>query len=378
MVSVKNFKPLLRRASRASSPSGGTASGLAIAYTGIAAYYQLEGKLDSAQIYIGKGLKAALLSESTKDLFQSYNIAGNISFQQGDYPKAMEYHNKALLWAIQNGNRDMESVVKLNISKNYAATGRFDSAYHYLSQSYALKDSIHRLDEVQKRAYAFAEHSVKEQLAKEMAAERLQRRLWFVIMGLCIAVIFILSVFSRSMFVRQKKIKSINAELNRYKSELEHTLQGKTRELVQSERQILNLSNNLPNGAIFRLAFENEREGKTLFVSSGWEELTGQSLEDAQKSVFFFQSRIHPDDSRELLKALAQAINNHTVLDATYRFYKNNAEMRWFHVRAAAIAGDDGLTYLDGYQVDETEQKYFEQELVFAWHNNCGIHHTLY
>jgi signal transduction histidine kinase len=168
------------------------------------------------------------------------------------------------------------------------------------------------------------------------------------------------------MSIRQKKIKSINDELNKYKAELEHTLQNKTRELVLSEQQILNLSNNLPNGAIFRFLFENEREGKTLYVSSGWEELTGLSLETTKDSLFFFQSRIHPDDSRELLKALAHAIQNHTILDMVYRFYKNNTDLRWFHVRAMAIAGDNGMTYLDGYQVDETEQKHFEQELITA------------
>jgi signal transduction histidine kinase/Tfp pilus assembly protein PilF len=343
-----------------------SAYGLAVVYTGLAGYYRLEGKLDSAKIFIEEGLKAALLSESTKDLFHSYNTAGDIAFQQDNYPKALQYHNKALYWALQNGNRDFESVVKQNISKDHAAIRRFDSAYHYLSQSYTLKDSIYRLDEVQKRAYTFAEHSVKEQLAKEMEAERLQRRLWNIIMGLSLLVIVILSIFIRLMYVRQKKIKTINDELNLYKSELEFTLQGKTRELVQSEQQILNLSNNLPNGAIFRFAFENGRNGKTLFLSSGWEELTGQSIEDADNSLSFFQSRIHPDDKRKMLKAITHAINNHNILNATYRFYKKTDNLRWFHVRAVAIEGDDGLTYLDGYMVDETEQKYFEQELVVA------------
>jgi signal transduction histidine kinase len=179
-------------------------------------------------------------------------------------------------------------------------------------------------------------------------------------------VIVILCILMRSILVRQNKIKSINAELNKYKSDLENALHHRTRELALSEQQIFNLSNNLPDGVIFRLAFENEHEGKTLFISSGWEKLTGQPIWKAKKNVFFFQSSIHPDDSPELLSALENVIHNHSTLDMMYRYYKNNTELRWFHIRAMAIEGDDGLTYLDGYQVDETEQKQFEQELVIA------------
>jgi len=342
------------------------ADGLSLAYTGLAKYYLTEEKLDSAQLMIGKSLKAALLSESIKDLFDAYNTAGDISFRQGDVQKAMDYHRKALLLAIRNKNVEFVSTAKLGISRNFAAIQRFDSAYHYLSQTYSTTDSLLRNDEIKKRAYAFAEHNMKEQLEKEMKAERLQRRLGWTIVALCGLVIVIMSIFIRLMAVRQKKIETINTELNKYKSDLEIALHDKTRELILSEQQMLNLSNNLPNGAIFRFAFENAREGETLFVSSGWEELTGQSIVEAEDFLFFFNSRIHPDDSRELLKALAHAIENHTMLDIMFRFYKNNSELRWIHVRAMAIAGNNGLTYLDGYLVDETEQKRFEQELIVA------------
>jgi len=340
--------------------------GLSAAYTGLANYYQMERKLDSAQFFIGKSLKAALLSESTNELFNSYQMAGNISLQQGYYQMSQDYYHKALFMAHQNRNREQESTVKLGIGNNYAAIGYFDSAYHYLSQANAIEDSIHRYNEIQKRAYLFAEHSVKEQLEQEKEAEQMQQRLWWIIVCLCVAVMVILIIFIRLMTVRQKKIESIKAELNRYKSNLELILQDRTHELILSEQQIQNLSNNLPNGAIFRFSFENEYEGKMVFVSSGWEELTGHPVEASQDPVFFFQNKVHPDDSRELFKALAHAIRNRTLLDMVYRFYKDSEEMRWFHVRAIAITGANGLTYLDGYQVDETEQKHFEQELVAA------------
>ena len=342
-----------------------SAEGLAISYTGLARYYQSKSKLDSAQFFIEKGLQTALLSESTKDLFFSYNIAGSISFQQSDAQKAMEYHRKALLLALRNRNKEQESDAKQNIGQDFAALHCYDSAFYYLSQSFAIKDSLHQHDEIHKRAYAFAEHNVQERFEKEMEAEKLQQRLWWIIMALCGVVIIILCVFLRLRSVRHKKIKSINAELNKYKSELEHTLRDRTRELKLSEQQILNLSNNLPNGAIFRFAFENEREGKMLYASSGWEELTGQTVEATDSNKPFF-NRIHKDDSEGFLEALAHAIQNRTIFDKVFRFYKNDNDMRWFHVRAIAIASDDGLTYLDGYQVDETEQKHFEQELVTA------------
>ena len=343
-----------------------SAEGLVIAYTGLANYYMSVEKLDSAQTLIGKGLKAALLSESQKDLSASYNTAGSISFQQGNYQKALEYYRKALFLAHQIGDREAESNAEQNLGRNFAATGGFDSAYYFLSHSIAIKDSINQLDEVQKRAFAFAEHIMKEKHEKEKETELLKRRLLLIIEGLCIMVIAILSMFIRYMYVRQRNIKSINAELNKYKADLELALQGKTRELILSEQQILNLSKNLPNGAIFRFSFENELDGKILFVSSGWEDLTGQSIEAIKDSLLFFKNGLHPDDSHELLEALTHAIRNHTILDMMFRFYKNSTELRWFHVRAMAITGNDGLTYLDGYLVDETQQKHFEQDLVTA------------
>jgi signal transduction histidine kinase len=340
--------------------------GLSTAYTGLAKCYKIKAKYDSAQMYIEKSLKIGLMSESRKDMASSYNEAGNIAFLQGRYQKSLECHYKTLQLVRQNGNREMEANASQNLGRSYAALHRFDSACHYLSRYIAIKDSMNTADEVQKRAYTFAEYNIKAQLEKEKKTEQQKRQLWFIIVCLCAGVIAILSIFIHTLSVRQRKIKSINAELSKYKSDLEHILQDKTRELVLSEQQLLNLSNNLPNGAIFRFAFENEHEGKMLYVSSGWEELTGQSVEAAKDSVFFFQNRIHPDDSRELLNALAHAIHNQTILDMVYRFYKNNTELRWFHIRAVAIASTDGLTYLDGYQVDETGQKHFEQELVAA------------
>lgn len=340
--------------------------GMTIAYTGLANYYMMEEKLDSAQILIEKGLKMALLSESKKDLSLSYNIAGLISFQKGHHQKALDHYRKAMFLALQIGNREAEAIVKQNLGRNFAAIQQFDSAYYYLSQSFAIKDSIDQLGEVQKRAYTFAEHYVKDQHEKEKKAEQLKRRLLLIIEGLCMMVIIILSIFIGYMSVRQRKIKSINAELNKYKADLEHALQDKTRELVLSEQQILNLSNNLPNGAIFRFSFGNEHEGKMLFVSSGWNEMTGEPVESPENSLLLFQNGIHPDDSHDLLKAINHAIHHHTILDEVFRFYRNKTELRWFHVRAVAITGDDGLSYLDGYLVDETKQKYFEQDLISA------------
>lgn len=343
-----------------------SAHGISTVYCGLASSYKMEDKYDSARLYIDKCLKIGMLSESRKDLATSYFEAGDIHFRQKNYKSSLTYLYKSLSLTKQSSYANIEEDVSKSLGQVYAVLKEYDSAYYYLSRSMALKDSIDSAEKIKQRAYQFAEHNVREQFEEKAASENQKRQLWGVIASLCFLVILILSILIRSLTQRQRKIQSINAELNRYKSELESIVDGKNRKLIQSERQILNLGNNMPNGAVFRFAFENEIEGKTLFVSSGWEELTGQSTETARDSVFFFQNKIHPDDSRILLEQLAQAIRNHSVLDAVYRYYKNNAEMRWFHVRAVAAVGDDGLTYLDGYQVDETDQKHFEQELVAA------------
>ncbi len=340
--------------------------GISLVYLGVAVCYKQLGKYDSAQIYVDRCLKIGLLSESKKDMAIIYAEAGEIYYFLKNYESSLAYLYKSLRLAEQNGFIEVEERTDKSLSKTYFALHRSDSAYRYLARSVAIRDSIALSDKVKARVYTYAEHYVKEQIEKEAQAKEQRQKLLYVIFGLCLLVIFILSFSIYSLKLRQNKIQKMNAELKKYKTDLEGIVEDKTRELVQSEQQFFNLGNNLPNGAIFRFAFENERKGQTLYVSSGWEELTGQSLDAARDSVFFFQNKIHPDDSRELLDQLAVAINNHSILDVVYRFYKNNTEVRWFHVRAIAVAGNDGLTYLDGYQVDETEQKHFEQELVAA------------
>ena len=340
--------------------------GISSVYHGLANCFNLTKQYDSAHIYIDKCLKIGILSESRKDLSAYYFTAGDIYLKQNDYDRSLAYFYKSLRLAKQNNYAELEMNVTKAIGEAYGMVGKNDSAYYYLSRSFDLNDSINSAQKIKQRAYQFAEHSVKEQFERKIATDNQRWRLWVVIVCLCILVIIILAFLVRAMVQRQRKIQSINSELENYKTNLENIVDGKSRELEQSEQQILNLGNNMPNGAVFRFVFENENEGKTLFVSPGWEELTGQSIEAARNSIFFFQNKIHPDDSRVLLEQLAQAIRNHSVLDVVYRFYKNNTEMRWFHVRAVTALGDDGLTYLDGYQVDETDQKYFEQELVAA------------
>jgi signal transduction histidine kinase len=340
--------------------------GISTAYFGISKCYVDHQKYDSAQVYIEKCLKIGLISETQKELAFFHGEAGNISFLQGKYDDALTYLYKSLPIARQYGFQDVEEYTSKLMGQVYAALHEYDSAYHYFASVIALKDSVNSKNIITQKAYQFAKYNVKEQFGSEIKAEQQRKKLWFVIFGLCLIAILILSLVIRILSVRKNKMQLINSELNRYRSDLENMVKNKTQELILTEQQMLNLSNNLPNGAIFRFGFENERKGKTLYVSSGWEELTGQSLESARDTVFFFQNRIHPDDSRELLNQLAFAIRNYSIFDVVYRYYKDNTEMRWFHVRAVAIPGNDGLTYLDGYQVDETEQKYFEQELVAA------------
>lgn len=340
--------------------------GMATAYAGLSRYYKDMKNYDSARIYIDKCLKIGLISESIKDLAYFYSEAGEIQLLLNNRHDALHYLYLSLSLAKRNGFTETEQRTLLLLSDTYSSLKNYDSAYYYLARSHELEKTINSDSNIKQRAYLFAEQNIKEQIESEIKAERQKRELWLVIAVLSLTVMLILGIFIRILSKRQKKIQAINIELNQYKTDLENVVKNQTQELMLNEQQVLNLSNNLPNGAIFRFVFENEHEGKTLFVSSGWENLTGQSIDAARNSVFFFQNRIHPDDSRELLHRLSQAIRNHSILDMVFRFYKNNSEMRWFHVRAVATAGIDGLTYLDGYQVDETGQKQFEQELVAA------------
>ncbi len=77
--------------------------------------------------------------------------------------------------------------------------------------------------------------------------------------------------------------------------------------------------------------------------------------------VATFLARIHPADRRRQIRALNEAIANHTILDSECRTVAANGEVRWLLVRGAAVYGEGGETVsVGGITMDITERKRLE------------------
>ena len=186
--------------------------------------------------------------------------------------------------------------------------------------------------------------------------------LFYFLIG-CVLVILILSLLIRKITTQRNEINHINRELNEYKDELELLIEYKDRLLDDRDQQYFNLCNSMFNGAVFRMEFEEDDipNGQIVFVSSGWKNLTGQE----EETILFFDKDVFPADREKLSCAIEKAVKDGLVIDEAFRYYKDE-DISWFHIRAVATKSHDTPVYVDGYIVDETSEKLFEEQLVDA------------
>ena len=329
-------------------------------YLCFAKYYLSINQFDSAKYYINE---ANYLKEKfSQNEYQTFYEASRIYYKSGDYETALYYAKGANAKAEEINNQTFISLSNKMIGDIYYQTGLHDFAAYYFNKfisSNSYENNIKAKQEILK----LNERIIKNANNNRQKAEQNKRRISLIFLYLFGLFIIILIILIRRLLSDQKKIKSINFELQDNKVELEELLEYKAKLLDDKEQQYYNLCNNMVNGAVFRMAFDenNIQSGRFVFASSGWLKLTNSQ----EENILFFDRNIYPADRYKLLKSIVSAIKNNSTLDVTFRFIKGD-ELLWFHVRAAAVKSIDNTVFIDGYMVDETEQKLFEEKLVAA------------
>ncbi|MCL2074262.1 MAG: tetratricopeptide repeat-containing sensor histidine kinase [Marinilabiliaceae bacterium] len=337
---------------------------IALSYASYAMYHKNIQQYDSAIFYISKSID--LVEESNHhSLYEYYNVAGVIYYESEDYDKALFYAKDALELAIEANNLSSIHKIKRLIAEIYYANQMYEFASFYQHQ-YILGDSIRtrNFSLIQEELLRFSEREIHKQTQSKI--EEIDTKRKVMIYVLLISVLFIgILIFAVTLLIKQRnRINQINEELKTHKDELEQIVEYKSVLLDDKEQQYANLCNNMFNGAVFRMEFNTNdiRSCDSIFLSSGWKQLTGQE----DDCILFFDSNISTADSDHLLKSLTKAIQTCSILDTSFRYLKDN-ETLWFHVRAKASKSPrKGYTYLDGYLVDETDQKSIEEILFKA------------
>ena len=334
-----------------------------VAYSSFAKYFMCHEQYDSAKYYISKAIDITENYQQKKTSISFYSEAGEIFYKSGDYEMALYYAREANILAIESNIPLLIRKSQRLIGDVYYGMKHYDFAAVYYNQ-YLEGDTLKTFEKVQQEILKLSELRIKEQTENTLKGAQTKRKiLSYFLMG-CIVLICLLTLLIRKISLQRNKINYINGELNEYKDELELLIEYKSKQLDDKEQQYFNLCNNMFNGAVFRMEFDEKDipNGRIVFVSSGWKNLTGQQ----EDTTLFFDNNLFPADRERLSRAIEKAVKIGSVLDETFRYHTND-DISWFHVRAVATKPhDNSSVYVDGYVVDETEEKRFEEQLVDA------------
>jgi len=193
---------------------------LGFAYNGIAQAYINESNYDTAKYYLQLSNDQSTQNDYRQLESSNYFLLSKLSFQEGDYSKAIQYlnHSQGLLKQLGDKNR-----LKNNYglySEIYAAQNLMDSAYYYEKWFSVMKDSLfneelaHNLANVQ---IATVEEQSQRKIADQEEANKRTRMVMFFlasILLLSIALIFVI-------FRNNARMQKVNSQLSASKNEIQ-------------------------------------------------------------------------------------------------------------------------------------------------------------
>ena len=142
------------------------------AYNYLVNAYRLEGDLDVAMQYLQKLDKLAHELQTDAERFRYYQAKAALLQDNGNYSEASAYYRRMtdMLRAGYKDTRDYDHYKHL--SECYLSMGNYSLAYDYLTQAYALRDSVFHTEQTEQ----LSEYSVKYQTKeKELEIVTLKR-----------------------------------------------------------------------------------------------------------------------------------------------------------------------------------------------------------
>jgi len=134
--------------------------------------------------------------------------------------------------------------------------------------------------------------------------------------------------------------------------------------LRQSESRLRTLSDNLPEGAIYRYRLDVNGEPHVDFISAGIERLTGVPAAEYMADGAAVERNIVPEDHERLRAAIARSREELDRFDIEVRHrHRVTGETRWSLLRSTPSRCPDGSTLWDGIELDITERKRAEEKV---------------
>ncbi|MGB6036151.1 MAG: PAS domain-containing protein [Cryomorphaceae bacterium] len=134
----------------------------------------------------------------------------------------------------------------------------------------------------------------------------------------------------------------------------------------KSQEQQLLLENIIYNidGAVQRYKIDENGKGELLFVSNGFEKLTGIPVEDAMQNFDLAREQIPPEDRLKIQQAIEHSIKHLTEWEETWRITDRSGNLKWIQGSGISMKKPDGSVVTDSVITDITKLKEATAELT--------------
>ena len=135
--------------------------------------------------------------------------------------------------------------------------------------------------------------------------------------------------------------------------------------LRESELRLRTLSDNLPDGAIYRYRHDAHGEAHVDFISAGIERLTGVPAAEYMADAATVYRSILPEDHDLLDAAIAWSRERSEQFEVEVRHpHRITGEIRWSLLRSTPTRNPDGSAIWDGIELDITARRRAEAKLA--------------
>ena len=159
--------------------------------------------------------------------------------------------------------------------------------------------------------------------------------------------------------------KHAEMSLERYRAQLESVVEIQTRELRETQKQLISLNENLQGGIIFQMVDDSVRSGWFTHVSASFANIFEISVEEIMANPTLFYLCIYPDDRKRLMKAFIFT-NEKRDMDIEFRILTPSDKTKWIQLCASHHITDEGAREWNGLMYDITDRKQAEFELIRA------------
>jgi PAS domain S-box-containing protein len=147
------------------------------------------------------------------------------------------------------------------------------------------------------------------------------------------------------------------------RAKLEQLVAERTFELTHSVQQLRQLTDNLPEGALFQAVVPSGGGPVRLtYLGDGLARLTGIPV-PADAGPEWFDRLVLPEDMPDYMAARAAAIRSRTPLRHEFRIRDSGGSVRWLSLRANPRPEAGGATLWDGLVLDITRSKVAQIDL---------------